>query len=75
MWLLEKRDFFLWGKESLELFANIATLFELFYNDMHYKIVKLLGDTVRSLVIYKRTGLHFCNVKMNVLHSKTYLNK
>lgn len=66
MWLLEKRDFFLWGKESLEHF---------FYNDMHYKIVKLPGDTVCSLVIDKRTGLHFCNVKMNVLHSKTYLNK
>lgn len=42
---------------------------------MHYNIVKLPGDTVCSLVIDKRTGLHFCNVKMNVLHSKTYLNK
>lgn len=75
MWLLEKRDFFLWGKESLEYFVNIVILFELFYNDMYYKIVKLLGDIVCSLVIDKRMGFYFCNVKMNVLYSKIYFNK
>lgn len=40
---------------------------------MYYKIVKLLGDIVCSLVIDKRMGFYFCNVKMNVLYSKIYL--
>lgn len=42
---------------------------------MYYKIVKLLGDIVCSLVIDKRMGFYFCNVKMNVLYSKIYFNK
>lgn len=39
--------------------------------------LKLLDHPMYSLVIDKRiwAGLHFCNVKMIVLHSMTYLNK